>query len=253
MLGVDKGKEIEYIRVVLFRNTTRGRMSERFTEGLKRFGLTGVEASIYEALLEKGAMTGYEISKETGISRSNVYSSVNSLVEKGAAYISEGEAAKYTPVEIKTFTENCLRSLKAEAESLVENAPKPLEKSEGYITINGERHVKDKIHEMLSKTNLRVYLMAEDALISEYEEELSLLINKGKKIVLLSESKDVKGALNYHTKPEKGQIRLITDSQFVLTGSVETCLYSGQQNLVAVMKEALKNRIDLIKIENEDK
>jgi hypothetical protein len=44
---------------------------------------------------------------------------------------------------------------------------------------------------------------------------------------------------------------LITDSSFVLTGifsgnSHDTCLYSGQQNLVDVMKEALKNKIELL-------
>ena len=72
---------------------------------LMEFSLTRQEASIYAALLNHGDMTGYEVAKDTGFSRSNVYSALNALVEKGAAYLVEGEATKYRPVEIKTFTE----------------------------------------------------------------------------------------------------------------------------------------------------
>ena len=55
----------------------------------------------------------------------------------------------------------------------------------------------------------------------------------------------------YETKPEEGQIRFITDSAYVLTGELtgdehDTCLYSGQKNLVEVMKEALKDKITLL-------
>ena len=44
---------------------------------------------------------------------------------------------------------------------------------------------------------------------------------------------------------------MITDSNYVLTGELfggqhDTCLYSGQENLVEVMKEALKDKIILL-------
>ena len=61
----------------------------------------------------------------------------------------------------------------------------------------------------------------------------------------------MENAIYHKTQTEKNQIRLITDSRFVLTGILsgnvhDTCLYSGQQNLVDVMKEALKNKIELL-------
>ena len=46
----------------------------QYVEYLLHFGLTRQEALIYVELLVKGKQTGYEIAKETGISRSNVYS-----------------------------------------------------------------------------------------------------------------------------------------------------------------------------------
>ena len=44
-----------------------------FTERLMEFGLTRQEASIYQCLLTEGKVTGYEVAKQTGISRSNFY------------------------------------------------------------------------------------------------------------------------------------------------------------------------------------
>ena len=46
-----------------------------FTERLMEFGLTRQEASIYQCLLTEGKVTGYEVAKQTGISRSNAYNS----------------------------------------------------------------------------------------------------------------------------------------------------------------------------------
>ena len=55
----------------------------------------------------------------------------------------------------------------------------------------------------------------------------------------------------YKTEVEPDQIRFISDSAFVLTGQLsgsveDKCLYSGQENLVSVMKEYLKNKIFLL-------
>ncbi|MCQ2519875.1 MAG: TrmB family transcriptional regulator [Lachnospiraceae bacterium] len=222
-----------------------------FTDNLKVFGLTGQEAAIYESLLKNGAMSGYEVAKETGISRSNVYSSLAGLVEKGAAYISEGETSKYVPVSVKNFTENSLRMLSRKAEELLKTAPKEKAPTGGYLTINGTRHIKDKIYEMLKTCEKRLYIMADEKLIIEYDRELKELIGGGLKVVILTNGYKTDGATIYETQPDKGQIRFITDSSYVLTGTLtgdesDTCLYSNEPNLVEVMKEALKNKITIL-------
>jgi len=80
---------------------------------------------------------------------------------------------------------------------------------------------------------------------------LELLVKAKKKVVLISDNFQIPNAICHKTQTEQNQIRLITDSSFVLTGLFsgnehDTCLYSGQQNLVDVMKEALKNKIELL-------
>ena len=222
-----------------------------FYDNLRAFGLTGQEALIYTTLLCHGAMTGYEVAKETGISRSNVYGSLSSLADKGAAYTSEGDAKRYVPEDIRVFTGNVLKDLKKKADLLYESAPKPVDNTEGFITVNGTVHINNKIEEMLDKCELRLYIMAESCILDHYREKLESLVAEGKKVVIISEAFVVPGAVVYETKPEKGQLRLITDSSYVLTGSLngnesDKCLYSGQSDFVLLMKEALKNKIILI-------
>ena len=57
----------------------------------------------------------------------------------------------------------------------------------------------------------------------------------------------------YRSGKKEEQLRLIIDSEYVLTGDItgkdtDTCLYCGQQNFVNVFKEALRNEIKLIEL-----
>ena len=223
-----------------------------FTDNLISFGLTRQEAIIYTTLLSHGEMTGYEVSKETGISRSNVYAGLSSLADKGAAYLIEGDSTKYLPVNVETFTKNVLKELNEKAEYVKAHAPEKQIETDGYITIIGAKNIQNKLLDMIKQTRVRLYISASARIIDAYEEELTELAQAGKKIVIMTDSNyDLPGTIIYHTDPEPGQLRVIIDSSYVMTGELtgsndDNCLYSGQKNLVTVMKEALKNKIVLL-------
>ena len=131
------------------------------------------------------------------------------------------------------------------------HSPKRVISCDGYITIIGAKNIKNKIRQMLAETELRLYMMAPADVLGEFEEELAEIVKAGKKVVLLTQGFKLSGVKIYETKPEPGQLRFITDSSYVLTGELtgdehDTCLYSGQKNLVEVMKEALKDKITLL-------
>ena len=224
----------------------------QFIDNLIAFGLTRQEAIIYTSLLTHGEMTGYEVSKETGISRSNVYAALSNLTDKGAAYLIEGDSTKYLPVNVDTFTKNVLTELEEKAGYIHEHAPEKQADTDGYITIVGGRNIQNKLLQMIKETRIRLYISASARIVDAYEEEISELINQGKKVVIMTDSNyNLDGAIVYHTDPEPGQLRVIIDSSFVMTGELtgseeDSCLYSGQKNLITVMKEALKNKIVLL-------
>lgn len=224
-------------------------------EELIQFGLSRQESNIYIALLTHGAMSGYEVAKDTNISRSNVYASLQSMLEKGLCYLEEGESTKYLPVSVDSFLDNKIEELKEKATFIKKHAPKKLLLSDGYITIMGTKNIANKIRQMLKDCNMRLYIMASGDILNEFQEELKVLVEGKKKLVVLSDDFSLPGIIFYKSQIEKKQVRLISDSNYVLTGNYsgknysdehESCLYSGQQNLVDVMKEALKNKITLI-------
>lgn len=229
-------------------------MTSSLIENLTAFNLTRQEALIYIEFLSHGEMSGYEVAKETGISRSNVYSALQSLAEKGALYLIEGESTKYTPVPVKFFLKNTISELQKKAKLIEKEAPKQRENKEGYITILGAKNIENKIRQMLENAKERIYFMADKEVLSCFQKEIEDLLLSEKKVVILSDFDDfsmLKGIIFHKTQTEENQIRLIVDSSFVLTGTIsgsehDTCLYSGQQNLVNLMKEALKNKIELL-------
>lgn len=226
-------------------------MEKKVIEELIEFGLSRQEASIYVELLKHGKMTGYEISKETGISRSNVYAAASELVAKGACYLEEAESTKYIPVDVETFLKNRISSLSRKADFIIAHKPAVVVNADGYITIKGAENILNKVKEMLKSTQARIYLLASNSIIENLKTELEELAAKKMKIVILSDGFQMKGAKIYNTEVDQDQIRFISDSSYVLTGQLsgsveDKCLYSGQENLVLVMKEYLKNKIFLL-------
>lgn len=224
------------------------------TERLMCFGLTRQEAKIYVLLLSEGALSGYEAAKRTGISRSNAYAALAGLAEKGAAYVAKEQAVQYHAVPVKEFCENKLHYFREMAEVLTTQLPQNVLRDENYLTIRGERHIEDKFRNMLRETKERVYLSVPPAVADKFRDELLALIAKNKKVVLLTRAPyELPGAICYDTDREDGQLRLITDSSYALTGELVperecACLYSANPNLVKLLKDALANEIKLIQL-----
>lgn len=224
-----------------------------FVEKLLDFGLTRQEATIYEALLLHGEVTGYEAAKLTGISRSNTYNALAGLVEKGAAYIIEGQVTKYTPVEVKDFSTNIIRNLTLLQKDLIERAPKKQVESEGYVTIKGRKHVMNQLYNMFEKVEHRVYILADSELLESVRPKLIEMREKGNKVVIITDSEkfQMEGIIIHYSETAIHQFGIIIDSVEVLTGDLKqgeniACLYSKNSNFVAVFKEMLSNKIRLI-------
>lgn len=241
-------------------------------ELLMSFGLTRQEARVYVLLLGEGALSGYEAAKRLGISRSNAYAALAGLVDKGAAYMAEEQSVQYHAVSIKEFCSNKVHYMEELSETLERQIPKQKQEDAKYLTIRGRRHIEDKFRNMLKNTKERVYLSVSVSVADLFREELLELIAQKKKVVLLTgEDYDLDGAIIYRTnnlqdseeavsgceKNMEGQIRLITDSSYALTGELReeetsACLYSANPNLVRLLKDALANEIKLIEIEKKN-
>lgn len=226
---------------------------------LMLFGLTRQEANIYLCLYQQGELNGYEAAKHTGISRSNVYSALSALTDKGAAYLVEGDSSKYVAVPIEEFCENKIRSLSKEKEYLVKNIPAMKETEIGYITITGNQNIWDKIISMINEAEKRIYFSASGLVIDKLQEEFVKALKKKRKLVLITDGELknrelYKESICYVGSSRGNNVRMIIDSEYALTGEItgskdDTCLYTGQKNFINVFKETLRNEIVLIQLQ----
>ena len=228
-------------------------------EGLTHFNLTKQEATLYVLLLKEGYLTGYEAAKQTGISRSNTYTALAGLVDKGAAYVlEEGKVTRYTPVPPEEFCGNKIDRLKEIKDKVLSQLPALKNDAEGYITIKGELEIINKLKNTVRQAEARIYVSANRRVMELLRKELLDALARDLKVVIISDEKfTLPGAICYGTDKQTEQIRLIADSQTVVTGDLEddensTCLYSCKRNLVDLFKEALQNEIKLIQIQKGD-
>lgn len=224
---------------------------------LLAFGLTRQEATLYLTLYVNGDLSGYEAAKLTGISRSNAYNALAGLVEKGAAYVMEGAVTKYTPVAVEEFCSNKLRNLNMFKDLLIQGMPDQKNEQEGYITITGEKHIFDKMKNLLYEADQRIYLSISKDLLPVIRNDLIEISKRNIKIVLITDLNErIPGMRCYYSDKSDGQIRMIVDSKNVLTGEIKgdsaSCLYSSKKNLVDVFKEALRNEMKLIELTKGD-
>ena len=226
----------------------------RETDLLCQFNLTSNEAAIYYALLKGGSLNGYQIAIATGISRSNTYNSLASLVEKGCAYKVKGDSTLYSPLSVEEFCTNRLRSLENAKKELVSLIPETAADESEYITIKGAEHIRDKISNMITDTKKRIYLSIPFKVLDFVRTDILSLAAKGIKAVLITdEDTDLKGVTLYVTDEPVKQVRIISDSSKVLTGDFDgpTCLYSEKANLVELIKDSVKNEMTLIEIRKQ--
>ncbi|MBQ8690998.1 MAG: TrmB family transcriptional regulator [Phascolarctobacterium sp.] len=228
-------------------------------EGLTHFNLTKQEATLYVLLLKEGYLTGYEAAKQTGISRSNTYTALAGLVEKGAAYVlEEGKVTRYTPVAPEEFCTNKIDRLQEIKQKVLSQLPVLKSDAEGYITIKGELEIINKLKNTVRQAEARIYVSANKRVMELLKSELVDALDRGLKVVIISDKQfTLPQAICYGTEKQNEQIRLIADSQTVVTGDLEdeensTCLYSCKRNLVDLFKDALKNEIKLIELQKGD-
>lgn len=230
-----------------------------FIEYLIDFGLTRQEANIYQCLLGEGKTTGYEVAKQTGISRSNAYNSLANMTDKGAAWlVEEGSTKKYVPVPLEEFCKNRIHMLEERRQWLISHQPSEKKSVEGYITIEGTSHILDKMRNLLEKVENKVFISCTRNYLLLFVRELEELGRARKKVVVITDRPvNLSNVRVYMCDDRSTQIGLIADSKYVLTGeygegTMNTCLYSGQRNFVELYKRSLANEIKLLALREEN-
>ncbi|OPX42727.1 sugar-specific transcriptional regulator TrmB [Ruminiclostridium hungatei] len=222
-------------------------------DALMQAGFTRHESMLYMTLCKEGELTGYEASKLTGIPRSNAYLGLAGLSDKGGAYKINGEAARYIAVQPEELVQNLKRKFSEIMKVIQEEIPQLNAMGESFVTINGRQQMLDKMKNLMNQARKRIYISISREQLDEVLEELIQARDKGLKVVVItSEKLAMERVICYCKNKRFESVRLITDSENVLTGQLggtnPTCLFSRNSNMVDLIKDSLTNEIKLINI-----
>ncbi|MGC8764851.1 MAG: TrmB family transcriptional regulator [Brevinematia bacterium] len=152
-------------------------ISERpdLIESFEKLGLSPNEARVYLALLEKHPITGYQLSKNSGILRPVVYEMLNRLVEKGGARIIKSNPDTYIPVEIDEFLKN-IESEFNESKKFISKILKEsivVDNTDFFWNIIGKKNILNSIFSMIERATTEIYIwVSEQSVIDEFIDDL---------------------------------------------------------------------------------
>lgn len=133
-------------------------------EHFERLGLSSNEAKVYLALLETHPITGYQLSKNSGILRPVVYEMLNRLVDKGGARIIKSNPDTYVPVEIDEFLRN-LESDFVESKKLIHNQLRnfmSVSETDYFWNIISQKNIDNSILTLVQKATEEILIIVQE-------------------------------------------------------------------------------------------
>jgi len=163
------------------------RMESGVIERLMRLGFSEYEAKAYIGLLRKSPVTGYELSKLSGVPRSMIYEVLGKLTARGAAMTLHQEGAtKYAPVPAEGLLDHLHHEHEALITSLKEDLATISTASDlDYVwNIEGQENILARAREMIVRAVKSIYLSILPDTFSDLRPALEAAVERGVRVVV---------------------------------------------------------------------
>jgi sugar-specific transcriptional regulator TrmB len=172
---------------VLQEHGPEGRVDDRCAEELQSLGFTSYEARIYMALLQGYPATAYEVSKQTGLPRANVYNALETLAKKEAVQPVNENPVKYVPVDPKVMLDRIARKTAICCSDLTEKlvATKAAETTEFVWTLTGDANIHAKMADMIAQSSKHVWIKAAHHILVRHLGALKAAAERGAEVLII--------------------------------------------------------------------
>lgn len=153
---------------------------ETIIQIMKKYHFSEMETLVYTTLLEQDKLTGYEISKQSGVPRSKVYNILEKLLKKNLIIVNKSEPKLYRAISSDEFIERLEKDVKKDLAVLDKQLGgiKEAEEEDLLWKIEGYSHVIEKVEHLIkhSKSSLLLQIWKQDV-----SKELLLLLQDAEK------------------------------------------------------------------------
>jgi sugar-specific transcriptional regulator TrmB len=175
---------------------------EEIFETLKKFGLSDYESRVYTTLVLNGPLKAGDVSSESNVPQSKVYTILEQLINKWMVEFLGGRPKEFKAVSPSVALKNLLEEKEKEIETLrskvndLSKVLKPVrvreEVLEGIWTIKGKKYkeVFDKVSEMIDRSQKYVYGITRDySRTNRFVEAVKACIKRGVKVRVIGMEK----------------------------------------------------------------
>ena len=156
---------------------------------LINIGFTLNEAKVYLALVKFRLLNGYEVAKESGVSRSLVYDVLNRLVTKGFVNKILGETTLYSALEfdkvLDIISKNTYRNI-VEAKERIKEIETNNKNTNLIYNVSGFNNLILKAKELINKSKKEISLSIWKEEFDLLKEDLKKAISKGIKVYIFT-------------------------------------------------------------------
>lgn len=156
-------------------------------EKFVKIGFSEYEAKAYVALLRKNPVSGYELSKLSGVPRSMIYEVVGKLASRGAAMsLPVGETTKYAPVPADEYLDQLHREHSQLVAGLRDELTAMAEMPDlDYVwNIDGHANVMTRAVEMIDQAQHQIYMALLPDTFTELRPVLDRAVARGVRVVI---------------------------------------------------------------------
>jgi sugar-specific transcriptional regulator TrmB len=239
---------------------------EQILSSLSKLGLTSFEAKAYLSLLERGNVTGYELSKQSGIPSSKIYSVLNALIKKEFITPLESRPIRYLPRTPKEVIEKCSSDLTETLTLLRRNLEKIHLRSnrEEVVTKNifGKKEIFRKTREIIQGTRHTLYMALWREECRYIQAALRKVQTSGVKIYVVAYGPiPIRLGKIYSHAPSDPLFRERKERRFVVVsddhkalfasfsqGDSEKAVWTDNKGLVLLVRDFLIHEIYIVKI-----
>ncbi len=230
-------------------------IDKRTVQALERMGLSAYEAKAYLALLSEPLLTGYKLSKVSGVPRSRIYETVEKLMAKGLVVSRLGETTVLKPVSLESFLEKQERDHRQNIDFLKEALSQVEESSrdQGIWNLSGREQILEAIEQFISQAKKHIYIVGFSEDLKPLEEPLARAEKRRVKVFGVYCGKDVTQAGHFFI--HQGQpcstcqdIAMSFDSKQALVGCTvpaggATAALTQNPGIIYIIEQYIKHEI----------
>ncbi|MEG0254059.1 MAG: helix-turn-helix domain-containing protein [Vagococcus sp.] len=245
---------------------------ETIVQIMKKYDFSEMETLVYTTLLEKGVMTGYEVSKQSGVARSKVYNVLEKLMKKNLVVVNKSEPKLYNAISSDEFLSRLEKNVKQDLSILENNLGKIKEQEEEELLwkLESYENVLEKVEHLISNASKSLLIQIwEDDLSNELLNVLQEAEERVEKFVLILFSNahnydiPIKNYYIHGFEEEKLQdfgsrwINVVADEKEVVFGTMDSSNYlidvtwTHNRAMVSLSKEYVKHDAYTLKIIKE--